>query len=55
MVNCGGDIADIGGGKRSDIRWSGGDREMGKGDAVEIEFCRVGKIYEGQREDGKLG
>ena len=41
--------------RRSDIRWSGVDRGMGKGDAVKIEFCRVGKIYEGQREDGKLG
>ena len=30
--------------RRSDIRWSGGDREMGKEDAVKMAFCRVGKI-----------
>jgi len=29
---------------RGDIRWSGGDREMEKGDAVKILFWKVGKI-----------
>ena len=39
---------------RGDIRWSGGDREMGEGDAVKIEFWKVGKRGEEKGERWKI-
>ena len=41
---------------RGDIRWSGGDREMGEGGCSEdIVLESWKKRGEGKRKDGKLG
>ena len=38
---------------RSDIRWSGGDRKIGKGDAKTENFVKL-EIEEGIREERKI-